>query len=111
MIARLIDACLDNRWLVIILLAGFVVLGVWVTLQIPIDAFPDLTNNQVVVMTDCPGMPPTEVEQLVTFPIESAVMGLPHTEGTRSISKLGVSMVTIIFDDSVNTYFVRQIVN
>ena len=80
-------------------------------LQIPIDAFPDLTNNQVVVITECPSMSPGEVEQLVTFPIETALMGMPRTEGVRSISKLGLSMVTIVFDDSVNTYFARQLVN
>ncbi len=111
MLNRLIDACLDNRWLVLVMLAAFILLGVWVMLQIPIDAFPDLTNNQVVVITECPGMPPTEVEQLVTFPIESTLMGLPKTEGIRSVSKLGLSMITLIFDDSMNTYFARQIVN
>jgi heavy metal efflux system protein len=111
MVNRLIDACLDNRWLVLLLLASFVGLGIWVTLQIPIDAFPDLTNNQVVIITECPGMPPTEVEQLVTFPVESTLMGLPKTEGIRSVSKLGLSMVTLIFEDSVDTYFARQIVN
>lgn len=111
MIGRLIDACLDNRWLVILLLLGFMAVSLWVTFQIPIDAFPDLTNNQVVVITEAPGMPPVEVEQLVTFPIESALMGLPHAEQARSVSKLGLSMVTVIFDDSIDTYFARQIVN
>jgi cobalt-zinc-cadmium resistance protein CzcA len=111
MIARLIDICLDNRWLVFALLLIFMLGAVWTALQIPIDAFPDLTNNQVVVITEAPGMPPTDVEQLVTFPIESTLMGLPKTQGIRSISKLGLSMVTLVFDDSVNTYFARQIVN
>jgi cobalt-zinc-cadmium resistance protein CzcA len=111
MIARLIDICLDNRWLVLALLLIFMLGAVWTALQIPIDAFPDLTNNQVVVITEAPGMPPTDVEQLVTFPIESTLMGLPKTQGIRSISKLGLSMVTLVFDDSVNTYFARQIVN
>jgi cobalt-zinc-cadmium resistance protein CzcA len=111
MLARATDFCLDNRWLVLVLLAGFTVAGVWITLQIPIDAFPDLTNNQVVVISEYPGMPPTEVEQLVTFPLESALMGLPKTEEIRSISKLGLSMITLVFDDSVNTYFARQLVN
>ena len=111
MLGHLIDFSLNNRWLVLIVLVAFIGGSIWITLQIPIDAFPDLTNNQVVVITECPGMPPTEVEQLVTFPIESALMGLPKTEGIRSISKLGLSMVTLVFDDSVNTYFARQIVN
>lgn len=111
MMGRLIDFCLANRWLVLVLLLMFVAVSLRVAIEIPIDAFPDLTNNQVVVITECPGLPPVEVEQLVTFPIESSLMGLPKTEGIRSISKLGLSMVTLVLDDSVNTYFARQIVN
>lgn len=111
MLRALIDFSLDNRWLTLLLLVAFLTAGAYVALQIPMDAFPDLTNNQVVVITECPAMPPSEVEQLVTFPIESALMGLPRTESIRSISKLGLSVVTIIFEDSVETYFARQIVN
>jgi cobalt-zinc-cadmium resistance protein CzcA len=111
MLQRIIDFHLRNRWLVllgVLLVAAF---GVWVMVNIPVDAFPDLTNNQVVVVTECPAMAPSEVEQLVTFPIESALMGIPRTQGIRSISKLGLSMVTLIFDDDVNTWFARQLVN
>jgi cobalt-zinc-cadmium resistance protein CzcA len=111
MFDRIITFHLQNR---LIVMAGLLVLigaGLYTLSQLPIDAFPDLTNNQVVVITECPGMPPTEVEQLVTYPIEVVLMGIPRTQGTRSISKLGLSMVTILFDDSVNTYFARQLVN
>jgi cobalt-zinc-cadmium resistance protein CzcA len=111
MFDRIITFHLHNR---LIVLAGLLVLiggGLYTLSQLPIDAFPDLTNNQVVVITECPGMPPTEVEQLVTYPIEVVLMGIPRTQGTRSISKLGLSMVTILFDDSVNTYFARQLIN
>ena len=111
MLHRIIDFHLEHRWFVLVGLIVVVAAGIYAMLQIPIDAFPDLTNNQVVVLTECPGMAPTEVEQLVTFPIETSLMGLPQTEGIRSISKLGLSMVTLVFDDSVNTYFARQIVN
>ena len=111
MLTRLIDHCLDHRWMVLAHLAALVAVGLYIASQIPIDAFPDLTNNQVVVITECPGMPPTEVEQLVTFPLEASLMGMPRTEGIRSISKLGLSIVTLVFDDSVNPYFARQIVN
>src|SRR5688572_28230792 len=111
MLTRLIDKCLDHRWMMLAHLAAFVAIGLYIASDIPIDAFPDLTNNQVVVITECPGMPPTEVEQLVTFPLESSLMGLPRTEGIRSISKLGLSIVTLVFEDSVNPYFARQIVN
>ena len=110
MLNRIIDFHLKHRWFVIAGLAGLVGFGVYVTLQIPIDAFPDLTNNQVVVVTECPAMAPSEVEQLVTFPIETALMGIPRTEGIRSVSKLGLSMVTLMFEDAVNIYFARQLV-
>ena len=111
MFHRLIDAALNHRLLVAILLAAIIAIGVVVMLRLPIDAFPDLTNNQVVVITECPAMPPLEVESRVTFPIEAALMGLPKTLQTRSTSKLGLSMITVIFEDEVNTYFARQLVN
>ena len=111
MLKRIIDFHLEHRWFVLIGVLGIVALGAWAMLRIPMDAFPDLTNNQVVVITECPGMAPSEVEQLVTFPIETALMGIPGTEGIRSISKLGLSIVTVLFDDCVNTYFARQLVN
>ena len=87
-----------------------VLAGGYVLLNLPIDAFPDLTNNQVVVVTECPSMSSTEVDELVTYPIESALVGLPRVETVRSISKLGLSMVTLIFDDSQNQYLARQLV-
>lgn len=111
MLNRLIDYHLRQRWVVLLGLVLIIGAGVWAMRQIPIDAFPDLTNNQVVVITECPAMAPVEVEQLVTFPIESALMGIPRTTGIRSISKLGLSMVTLIFEDDVNGWFARQLVN
>ncbi len=111
MLNRLIDYHLHQRWVVLVGLLLIVATGVWSMLQIPIDAFPDLTNNQVVVITECPAMAPVEVEQLVSFPIESALMGIPRTTGIRSISKLGLSMVTLVFEDDVNGWFARQLVN
>lgn len=111
MLNRIIDASLNNRLLVASLLAAVIVVGLVVMLRLPIDAFPDLTNNQVVVITECPAMPPLEVESRVTFPLETALMGLPRTLEIRSTSKLGLSMTTVIFEDQVNTYFARQLVN
>jgi cobalt-zinc-cadmium resistance protein CzcA len=111
MLARIIDFHIRNRWVVLIGLLALIGSGIYTMLRLPVDAFPDLTNNQVVVNTDCPAMAPSEVEQLVTFPIETALMGLPRTEGVRSVSKFGLSMVTVVFEDSVNTYFARQLVN
>ena len=111
MLRRIIDYHLDHPWVVLVGLALLVTAGLSALYRIPIDAFPDLTNNQVTVITEAPGMAPVEVEQLVTFPIESSMMGLPQTEEVRSISKLGLSMVTIVFADSVDNYFARQLVN
>ena len=108
---KTIDFLLDNRWLVLALLAVLVACGITVMVQLPIEAFPDLTNNQVVVTVECPGLSPVEVEQLVTYPIETTMMGMPKMEAVRSVSKLGLSMVTIIFDDSMNRYLVRQLVS
>src|ERR1700756_4301800 len=108
---KTIDFLLDNRWLVFALLGALIVSGIVVMVQLPIEAFPDLTNNQVVVTVQCPGMSPVEVEQLVTFPIETTMMGMPKMQTVRSDSKLGLSMVTIIFDDSMDRYLIRQLVS
>jgi len=107
---KIIDFLLDNRWLVAAMILVLIVGGVAVMLQIPIEAFPDLTNNQVVVTVQCPGMSPVEVEQLVTYPIETSMMGMPKLQLVRSTSKLELSMVTMIFDDSMDKYLVRQLV-
>src|ERR1700730_11927887 len=101
MLARVVDFALDNRWLVLASLVALLVAGGYVLLNLPIDAFPDLTNNQVVVVTECPSLSSTEVDELVTYPIESALVGLPRVETVRSMSTLGLSMVTLIFDDSL----------
>ncbi|MBS1876665.1 MAG: efflux RND transporter permease subunit [Acidobacteria bacterium] len=111
MLKRIVDFHLEHRWFVLIGVFGIVVVGLYAMLGIPVDAFPDLTNNQVVISSECGGMAPAEVEQLVTFPIETSLMGIPRTEGIRSISKLGLSIVTVAFDDSVPVYFARQLVN
>ena len=108
---RIIDFLLGNRWLVAGVLLALIVGGVAVMLQLPLEAFPDLTNNQVVVTVQCPGMSPVEVEQLVTFPVETSMMGLPKLQMVRSTSKLELSMVTVIFDDSMDRYLVRQLVS
>ena len=111
MLRGLIDLHLQHRWLVLVGLGGLLLPGLWALTNISIDAFPDLTNNQVVVVTEARGMAPIEVEQLVTFPIEAVLMGVPRTLQVRSISKLGLSMVTVVFEDSVNVYLARQLVN
>lgn len=111
MLERLVHFHLDNRWLVLVGMLMLIGLGFYAINEVSIEAFPDLTPNQVTIVTTAPAMAPDEVADLVTYPIESSAMGLPHAQGVRSISKLGLSMVTIAFDDSVNIYFARQIVN
>jgi cobalt-zinc-cadmium resistance protein CzcA len=110
MLNRIIDLTLAYRWLVLVGVLTLLAAGGYALYTIPVEAFPDLTNNQVVVVTDAPSLPPTEVEQLVTYPIERAMLGLPNKQEVRSLSKLGLSMVTIVFDDSVAMYFARQLV-
>src|SRR6266403_3626145 len=111
MLRRIVDFSLDNRWIVLSVAAGIIAFGLYTMWNIPIEAFPDLTNTQVVITVEAPGMSPTEVEQLVTFPLETALMGIPHMQTVRSVSKLGLSMITVVFDDSIDIFLARQLVN
>lgn len=107
----MLDFFLKNRWIVLVLLLGLVAGGIYTMLHLNIEAYPDLTPVQVVVTTETPGMSPVEVEQLVTFPIETSLIGMPGTQVVRSASKLGLSMITVVFDDSTDIYLARQLVN
>src|SRR6266581_2627692 len=111
MLNRIIDLSLGYRLLVAAGILALLGAGAYTLYTIPVEAFPDLTNNQVVVVTDAPSLPPSECEQLVTYPIERAMLGLPNKGEVRSLSKLGLSMVTVVFDDSVPMYFARQLVS
>lgn len=111
MLGRLVDFTLANRWFVLLGILILLCVGGYALYTLPVEAFPDLTNNQVTIVTDAPSMPPTEVEQLVTYPIEQAMMGMPNQQQVRSLSELGLSMITVVFDDSVSMYFARQMVN
>ena len=109
MIERILTFSLRQRLLIVIgallLIAG----GLWAFGQLPIDAVPDVTNNQVQINTRAPGLAPAEVEKLVTYPVEVAMSGVPYVSETRSISQPGLSQVTVVFDDSVSIYFARQL--
>jgi heavy metal efflux system protein len=111
MIRSLIEFSLNQRLLVFAFVLALAAAGLYALTTIPIDSYPDLTNNQVNIFTQAPGMAAAEVEQLVTYPIESAMMGLRKTLEVRSISKFALSVVTIVFDDSVDPHFARQLVN
>ncbi len=88
-----------------------IVWGFWSASKLPIDAVPDITNNQVQILTVCPTLAGQEVEQLVTFPVEQSIANIPGIEETRSISRFGLSVVTVVFHDDVDIYFARQLVN
>jgi cobalt-zinc-cadmium resistance protein CzcA len=110
MIERLIDFSIRNRALVIlgVLLVG--AFGLRAAQQLPIDAVPDVTNVQVQILTTAPALGPLEVEKFITFPVETVMSGLPHLEEVRSLSKFGLSSVTIVFDEGTDIYFARQLV-
>src|SRR5215210_2402512 len=107
MIERLIALALRFRVAVIGLTLLLIAMGIWAFSNISFDAFPDLTPNQVQVITVAPGLSPNEVENLVSYPMETSMMGLPRTKGVRSISKAGISVVTVSYDDDVDLYFAR----
>src|SRR5215210_6501752 len=107
MIERVIDHALRFRAIVIGATLILVGVGGWAFSNTNRDAFPDLTPNQVQVITVASGLSPNEIENLVSYPMEVAMMGLPRTEGVRSISKAGISVVTVSFQDDVHMYFAR----
>jgi len=108
MIERLIDRSLHNRSLVVVGVLLIAALGIWSFVGLPIDAFPDVTNIQVEVLSSGPGMSPLEVEKFVTHPLEMAMRGLPRLTQLRSVSRFGLSVITAVFEDGVDIYFARQ---
>jgi len=106
----LIRFSVANRLIVLLLVAIMAAGGAYSLINLPIDAVPDVTNVQVQVLTAAPSLAPLEMERQVTFPVEVAMSGLPDVEEIRSVSKFGLSAVTVVFDDSVDTYFARQLV-
>ncbi|MGH9751758.1 MAG: efflux RND transporter permease subunit [Blastocatellia bacterium] len=110
MINALIRFSVSQRLLVLLMVAIMIGAGVYSLIRLPIDAVPDVTNVQVQVLTAAPSLAPLEIERQITFPVEVAMSGLPDIEEIRSVSKFGLSAVTVVFDDSVNTYFARQLV-
>jgi len=110
MIRGLVEFSLNNRFLVVVLWLLIVFLGIRSLKTLPIDAVPDVTNVQVQVLTNTPGLAPQEVESFVTFPVETAMSGLPRVEQIRSVSKFGLSAVTIVFEEGTDIYLARQLV-
>lgn len=111
MLGSILKFAIERSKLVLILVLAIAGLGAWNFTKLPIDAVPDITNVQVVINTEAAGFTPLEVEQRVTFPLETALAGVPKLEYTRSVSRYGLSQVVAIFSDDTDIYFARQLIN
>lgn len=111
MIESILRLAIARRYLFLSLTLVILGIGIWSYQHLPIDAVPDITNVQVQINTTAPGYSPLETEQRITYPIETVMAGLPHLEQTRSLSRYGLSQVTVIFQDGTDVYFARQLVN
>jgi len=110
MFAKLIDAAINNRLLILMLLIGSMAYAIFVVPKLNMDAFPDVTNVQVTINTESQGLAAKEVEQLITYPIEAVMYALPDVKQVRSISKTGLSVITVVFKEGTDIYFARQLV-
>jgi len=111
MLAHVIHFSVAQRWLVMLATLAIAALGIYNFRHLPIDAVPDITNVQVQINTEADGYSPVETEQQITYPIETAMAGLPQLDYTRSLSRYGLSQVTVVFKDGTDIYFARQLVN
>ncbi len=111
MLERIVGFSIRQRWFVLAVVGLLCALGAWSALRLPIDAVPDITNVQVQINTEAEGYSPLESEQRITFPIETAIAGIPNLDYTRSISRYGLSQVTVVFEDGTDIYFARQLIN
>ncbi len=111
MFERIIRFAIEQRWIVMLAVVAMASLGVFSYQKLPIDAVPDITNVQVQINTQTPGYSPLETEQRVTYPLETVMAGLPGLDQTRSLSRYGLSQITVIFKDGTDLYFARQLVN
>jgi len=111
MLEAIIHQSIRYRWAVLFAVLALCALGIYNFQRLPIDATPDITNVQVQINTEAPGYSPLEAEQRLTFPIETAIAGVPGLEYTRSISRYGLSQVTVVFEDGTDIYFARQLIN
>ncbi|SIR39133.1 cobalt-zinc-cadmium resistance protein CzcA [Shewanella morhuae] len=111
MFEQIVRFSIERRFLMMSLVLLLVAAGLWSYQRLPIDAVPDITNVQVQINTEAAGFSPLETEQRITFPVESALYGLPHLSYTRSISRYGLSQVTVVFEDGTDIYFARNLIN
>lgn len=108
---KIIKFSIKNKIVIGMMTLLLIIWGIWSATRLPIDAVPDITNNQVQIITVCPTLAGQEVEQLVTFPIEQSIANVPDIEETRSISRFGLSVITVVFRGDVDLYFARQLIN
>jgi len=111
MINAILRLSIERRFLMLSLILALVGVGVWSFQRLPIDAVPDITNVQVQINTEAPGYSPLEAEQRITFPVETALYGLPNLSYTRSLSRYGLSQVTVVFEEGTDIYFARNLIN
>ena len=111
MLDNIIAFSIKNKFIIGLMTLSLIIWGTWSASKLPIDALPDITNNQVQIITLCPTLAGQEVEQLVTYPIEQSLANLPDLEELRSISRFGLSVITVVFKDKVDIYFARQLIN
>ena len=111
MINAIVRLSVERRFLMLSLILVLVGVGVWSFQRLPIDAVPDITNVQVQINTEAPGYSPLEAEQRITFPVETALYGLPNLSYTRSLSRYGLSQVTVVFEEGTDIYFARNLIN
>ncbi len=110
MLEKIIHFSIRQRWMVMLVVLGLSALGIYNFNKLPIDAVPDITNVQVQINTGAPGYSPLEVEQRITFPVETAISGIPKLDYTRSLSAYGLSQVTVVFEEGTDIYFARQLI-
>ncbi len=109
MLEKIVEASIRHRWLVLVAVMGICALGLYNFKRLSIDAVPDITNVQIQINTEAAGYTPLEVEQRITFPIETSIAGIPRLDYTRSISRYGLSQVTVVFEEGTDIYFARQL--
>ena len=111
MIESILRLSIERRYLILSLIFVVVGAGLWSFQKLPIDAVPDITNVQVQINTAVPGYSPLESEQRITYPVENALAGLPRLAYTRSLSRYGLSQVTVVFEEGTDIYFARNLIN
>ena len=111
MIGSILRFSIERRWIILFLVTAVIALGAWNYQRLPIDAVPDITNVQVQINTEAPGYSPLEAEQRITYPVETSLSGLPKLSYTRSLSRYGLSQVTVVFEEGTDLYFARNLIN